>query len=74
MAIVTGCDLGVALCKALGLDPDVTGKITIKVVPNAIAIVEIERLITEEDSGKIALVLSEYALTSKPEPPETVAS
>lgn len=65
MAIVTGCELGVELCRVLKLDPKVTADITIISKPGDVARVEVKRFVTSDEARSIAEVLERYELSAK---------
>lgn len=62
--MVSGCELGQELCKVFGLDPNLVGKITIVSNPDDVAKVLIERLITDEETRKLSVVLEKFTLAA----------
>jgi hypothetical protein len=62
--IVTGEELGLALCNVFGLDPDRVVTITIKCAADEIVKVHVERFITTDEATALTKVLARYELTN----------
>ncbi len=55
------------ICRALGLDPNETTSIVLKLLPGEPVTVEIVRIVTDAETGEISERLSQYQLVAKEE-------
>lgn len=65
--IASAREFGMAVCKALGIDPHKTGSIDIAIKGGEFPTVLIEQCVTERDANAFATILKRYKLVASDE-------
>ncbi|WP_448647094.1 hypothetical protein [Pseudomonas mohnii] len=57
---VMGRDIGMQLCKILGLDPGLVADIKLNLEPFSVATVEVTRVLTHDEADALVQVVEQY--------------
>lgn len=62
---VMGRDIGMQLCKILGLDPGLVADIKLNLEPFSVATVEVTRVLTRDEADALIQVVEQYEFVKR---------